>query len=123
MINHWLMEKENLLADMWLKVFQDIDNYNERSFWNQVVERFNNQSDGDHLNQNMITCKWARLSSECQKFNDIYLNLQRTSQDNDRLQNAMNIFKERFGGRLPICLRVVHFEKQPNMEQKKCLTV
>ena len=81
---------------MWLIVHEY---HGESSFWNEVTERFNNQSDGPFRNKNQITGKWARLSTECQKFNDIYLNLQGTSQDNDRLQNAMNIFKERFGGR------------------------
>ena len=97
MTNHWSIEEENLLADMWLEVSQYY--YNDSSFWNEVVERFNNQSDGDFRNKNQITAKWARLTTECQKFNDIYLNLQRTSHDNDHIHNAMNIFKERFGGR------------------------
>lgn len=56
------------------------------------------QQDGPFRNKHQITGKWARLTCECQKFNDIYLNLQRTSEVNDRLDNAMNIFKERFGG-------------------------
>lgn len=70
------------------------------AFWNQVVEKFNNQSDGVYRNKNMVTGKWARLSSECKKFNDIYKHLQCTSQDdNNRLQSAKNIFQERFGGK------------------------
>ena len=84
---------------MFLVVSQDKAISNERSFWDEVTERFNNQSDGDYRNKNMITSKWVRLSSECQKFNDVYKHLQRTRQDNDRLHNAMNIFKERYGGR------------------------
>ena len=101
MNNHWLIEEESLLVEVWVVVSEDVANYDERSFWNQVVERFNNQSDGDHRNKNMVTGKWARLSSECQKFNDIYKHSQCISQknDNDRLQNAKNIFEERFGGR------------------------
>ena len=99
MNTRWSMEEENLLADMLIEVNEDRENYNERSFWNQVVERFNNQFDGVHRNKHMITKKWSRLSCECQKFNDIYKHLQRTSQDNNRLHNVMNIFKERYGGR------------------------
>jgi hypothetical protein len=100
MNNRWSLEEKNLIAEVWVEVSQDVAK-DERSFWNQVVERFNNQSDGDHRNKNMVTSKWARLSSECQKFNDIYKHLQRTNHenDNDHLQNAKNIFEERFGER------------------------
>ena len=98
MANRWLMEEEILLAEVWLEVSQE--NFKKRSFWNEVVERFNNQSDGDHRNKNMVTSKWGRLSTECKKFNDIYKHLQRTSpDDNNRLQTTKNIFEERFGGR------------------------
>ena len=83
MANRWSIKEENLLAHMWLEVSQYY--YNESSFWNELVEWFNNQSDGDFHNQNQITAKWARLTTECRKFNDIYLNLQCTTQDNDRL--------------------------------------
>ena len=94
----WSMEEENLLADMWLEVSESRE-VTERSFWNVVTERFNHQTDGEHRNKNMITGKWSRINCECRKFNDIYKDLQRTSQDNDRLANAMNIFQERYGGR------------------------
>lgn len=55
MNNRWSIEEENLLAEVWVAVSQDVANYDERSFWNQVVERFNNQSDGDLRNKNMVT--------------------------------------------------------------------
>ena len=94
MANRWSVEEENLLADMWQIVHEF---HGESAFWNEVTERFNNQSDGPFRNKHQITGKWARLTCECQKFNYIYLNLQRTSEVNDRLDNAMNIFKELFG--------------------------
>lgn len=70
-------------------------------FWNQVVDMFNNQSDGDNRNQNIVTGKWKRLNNECQKFNAIYKHLHRTSgeNDSDHFKNAKIIFEQRFGGR------------------------
>lgn len=41
MANRWSVEEENLLADM----------------WNEVTERFNNQSDGPFRNKQEITGK------------------------------------------------------------------
>ena len=72
---------------------------NERSFWNVVTQRFNDETDGEHRNKNMIMAKWNRIKLECRRFNAIYKELQRTSQDPARLTNAMNIYQERHGGR------------------------
>ena len=95
MANRWSVEEENLLADMWLIVHEF---HGESVFWNEVTERFNNQSDGPFRNKSQITGKWARMNCECQKFNDIYLSVQLNDEFNDRLHTAMNNFRERFGG-------------------------
>ena len=95
MANRWSVEEENLLADMWLIVHEF---HAEAPFWNTVTERFNNLSDGPFRNKHMITSKWARMNCECQKFNDIYLSVQRTDEFNERLHTAMNMFRDRFGG-------------------------
>ena len=54
MANRWSMEEEYLLATVWLEVHDSEDLVNERSFWNEVTQRFNNQSDGQHRNKNSI---------------------------------------------------------------------
>ena len=98
MANRWSLEEENLLVEVWLEVSQE--NYEKRSFWNEVVESFNNQSGGDHRNKNMVTSKWGRLSTECKNFNYIYKHVHRNiPDDNNRLQTTKRIFEERFGGR------------------------
>jgi hypothetical protein len=56
MTNRWSMEEEYLLATVWLEVHDSRDAVNERSFWNnEVTQRFNDQSDGEHRNKNSIT--------------------------------------------------------------------
>ena len=101
MNTRWSKEEENLLAKVWVEVSQDIVNGNEYSFWNQVVDMYNNQSNGDNSNTNIVTGKWTRLNGDCQKFNAIYKHLQRRSGENDSdyLENSKTIFEQRFGGR------------------------
>ena len=41
MANRWSMEVEYLLANLWLEVHNSEDLMNERSFWNEVTQRFN----------------------------------------------------------------------------------
>lgn len=77
MNTRWSLEEENLLADMWIEVHEAKDIVNERSFWNEVTERFDHQTDGEHRNKNIITGKWSRINCQCRKFNDIYKDLQR----------------------------------------------
>ena len=95
MANRWSIEEESLLADIWLVVHEFP---REPAFWNDVTTRFNEQSDGPVRNKSQITGKWTRLSRECETFNDIYLNLQPTREVNGRLLDAVDVFKERYGG-------------------------
>ena len=69
-------------------------------FWNQVVDIFNNQFDGDNRNKNIVTGKWKRLNNECQKLNAIYKHLHRTSRENDsdHFKNAKNILNNTLVG-------------------------
>ena len=97
MINRWSMEKEYLLANVWLEVHESRDLVNERSFWNAVTQRFNDQTDEQHHNKNSITAQWNRMNLECRRYNAIYKELQRTSQDPCRLSNANRIYHERRG--------------------------
>jgi hypothetical protein len=46
MNNRWLMEEEVLLAIVWLEVQESTDLLNERSFWNVVTRKFNEQTNG-----------------------------------------------------------------------------
>ena len=100
MSTRWSIEEETLLADMWLEISRNSEGLNERSFWDRVVARFNEWTDGDHRNKSMITGKWARLSCECCKCHDIYHYLQQTSQDPEQnISTALNMFRERYGRR------------------------
>jgi hypothetical protein len=94
MANRWFIEEESLLANIWLVVHEFP---REPVFWNDVTARFNEQSDGNVRNKSQIKGKWARLTCECEKFNDIYLNLQPTREVNGRLFDAIDVFKERYG--------------------------
>ena len=93
------MEEENLLANIWLEVHESRDLVNEHYFWNDVTQRFNDQTDGEHRNKSSITAQWKRINLECHNYNAIYKELQRTSQDPCRLSNANRIYHERHGGR------------------------
>jgi hypothetical protein len=97
MKNRWSMEEEYVLATIWLEVHDSTDVVNERSFWNEVTKRFNNQSDGPHRNKNSITALWSRMNVECRNYNAIYKELLRTSDDPCRLSNANRIYYERYG--------------------------
>ena len=96
MATRWSIEEESLLADMWQNVHEF--HATEGPFWQVVTQRFNEQSDGPFRNKNQLMGKWTRMNSECQKFHEIYLNLQPTREPDVRLEDAMNVFKERHGG-------------------------
>ena len=100
MANRWSVEEERLLATVWLEVHDSEELVNERSFWNAVTQRFNNQTEGQDRNKNSITAQWNRMNIECRRYNAIYKELQRTSQDTNRLTNANQIYYERYGREL-----------------------
>ena len=100
MNNRWLMEEEVLLAIVWLEVQDSTDLLNERSFWNVVTRKFNEQTNGVQRNKNSITAQWNRMNIECRRYNAIYKELQRTGQDTNRLTNANRIYYERYGREL-----------------------
>ena len=97
MNNRWSMEEEDLLARVWLEVQDSGDLVNGRSFWNEVTQRFNNQTNGENRNKNSITAMWSRMNAECRRYNAIYKELLRTSEDPCRLSNANRIYYERYG--------------------------
>ena len=99
MSTRWSTDEEKLLARMWLEVHDDRDIVNERFFRNAITERFNNQTEGKDHNKNMITAKWSRMDIECRNFNYIYKEVYHSSENNERLSNAMSLFQERYGGR------------------------
>ena len=101
MSTRWSQAEETLLAEVWIEVSQEQHTHNDHTFWNRVVDMFNNQTVGNNRNKNMVTGKWARLNCECKRFNAIYNQLQRTSgeNDSDRLNNTKTIFEQRYGGR------------------------
>ena len=97
MANRWDIEEETLLADMWQVVHEF--HAGEGPFWQVVTERFNEQAVGPHRSKSQITSKWARMNSECQQFHAIHDNLQPTREPWVRVEDAMNVFKERNDGK------------------------
>lgn len=75
MNNHCSMEEEYLLANVWLEFHDSRDLASGRSFWNEVTQRFNDQTDGEHRNKNSITAQWNRINLECRRYNAIYKEL------------------------------------------------
>ena len=90
-----------MVANVWLEVHDSRDLVNERSFWNEVTQRFNNQTDGEHRNKN--TAMWNRMNLECHRYNAIYKELLRTSEDPYCLSNANRIYYECYG-------RVIYYQ-------------
>ena len=97
MANRWDIEEETLLADMWQVVHEF--HAGEGPFWQVVTERFNEQAVGPHRSKSQITSKWAWMNSECQQFHAIHDNLQPTRDPWVRVEDAMNVFKERNDGK------------------------
>ena len=60
MNNSWSKEEENLLAQVWVAVSQNVEIHNENSFWNNFVQNFNNQTVGVLRNKHMVTGKWKK---------------------------------------------------------------
>ena len=97
MATRWSIDEECWLAEMWQNVHEF--HANEGPFWQVVTEKFNEQSDGPTRSKSQLMGKWARMNSDCQKFHEIYLNLQPTREPDDRVEDALNVYKERHDGR------------------------
>ena len=97
MANRWSVEEEKLLASVWLEVCQSRETSNHRSFWNDFTQRFNDQTDDQNRSKNAITAHWSRITHECHRFHVIYKELQRTSDDPNRLSLANQIYHARHG--------------------------
>lgn len=97
MANRLSIEEECWLAEMWQNVHEF--HASKGPFWQVVTQKFNIQSDGPFRSKNQLTGKWARMNCDCQKFHEIHLNLQPTREPDVRLEDAMNVFQERNGGK------------------------
>ena len=97
MNNLWSMEEESLLANVWLAVSECRDAVTERSFWIAVTQKLNDQTDGEHRTKNSIMAQWKKINIECLRYNAIYKELVRTSEDPCRLSNANRIYFECYG--------------------------
>ena len=64
-----------------------------------VTEMFNEHSVDPNRNKNQLTAKWRRMSIECQQFHAIHDSLQPTRKPWVRVEDALNVFKERNDGR------------------------
>ena len=91
------MVEESLLANIWLGVHEDNDQGVHRSFWNVVTQRFNDQTDGVHRTKNSIAGEWSRIDLECRRYNAVYKELKRTSEDPICLSNVNRVYYERYG--------------------------
>jgi hypothetical protein len=57
MSTRWSQAEETLLAEVWIEVSQEQHTPNDLTFWNRVVDMFNNQTVGNNRNKNMVTGK------------------------------------------------------------------
>ncbi|PWA94497.1 ABC transporter Tap-like, P-loop containing nucleoside triphosphate hydrolase [Artemisia annua] len=113
----WSKDEEKVLAEAWIEISQDKDMGNDKDndfFWNEIYELFNERTTGDHRTKNMLTGKWTRLNSDCQKFNSNYKHIGRRSGENeyDQIKNAETNFEQRFGTRSFTYLHVWEILKQ-----------
>ncbi|PWA68078.1 Apple-like protein [Artemisia annua] len=75
-MNHlWSMEEECILANVWLSASECLDLRVERSFWNAVTTRFNNQTNGEHRTKDRLMYQWKKINQECLRYNAIYKEL------------------------------------------------
>ncbi|GJU01033.1 hypothetical protein Tco_1111371 [Tanacetum coccineum] len=65
------------------------------------MEDFNKRTKSAPRTKNMMTGKWSRINSDCQKFNAIYKHLTRKSGENeaDHIENAKDTYMERSGNK------------------------
>ena len=101
MANLWWRDEEKLLAEVWCEVSQEQHTHKDHTFWNRVVDMFNNQNEGDNRNKHMLVGKWTTLNLECKRFNTIYREvfMNREVNANDRLATAKTIYEQRYGGK------------------------
>ena len=90
MANLWWRDEEKLLAEVWCEVSQEQHTHNDHTFWNLVVDMFNNQNEGDNRNKHMLVGKWRTLNLECKRLNAIFreMFMNREVNANDRLTTA-----------------------------------
>ncbi|GJT01142.1 hypothetical protein Tco_0822311 [Tanacetum coccineum] len=65
------------------------------------MEDFNTATKSAPCTKNMLTGKWSRINSDCQKFNAIYKHLTRKSSKNEaeHIENAKDTYMERSGNK------------------------
>ncbi|GJV95758.1 hypothetical protein Tco_1547335 [Tanacetum coccineum] len=101
----WTREEEIFLCQCWVKTFESGEIEDDRSgdsFWGQIMQDFNTSTVHGFRTRNMLTGKWTRVNSDCQKFNAIYKHLERKRGGNeaDRIKTAkINFFAQQPKGR------------------------
>ena len=93
----WSMEEEALMANIWLRLHEVRDPVTERSFWDAFAQRFNDETDGVHRSKSRVLSHWKKIELECLRYNAIYKELLRTTEDPDRLCTANRMYFERYG--------------------------
>ncbi|GJU68544.1 hypothetical protein Tco_1254803 [Tanacetum coccineum] len=93
-----------LLTESWVEHSQNVSIGKDQTddvFWNRIVYDFNTRTKSDTRTKNMITEKWSRISSDCQRFNAIYKHLTRKNGKNksDHIDSAKDTYMERHGNK------------------------
>ncbi|GKE45124.1 hypothetical protein Tco_1472408, partial [Tanacetum coccineum] len=85
-VQRWTREEETLICECWVEVSKNNEIRADRSddsFWWKITDDFNKAIHHGDRTKNMITGKWTRIKSYCQKFNAIYKHLERKSKENE----------------------------------------
>ncbi|GKE86479.1 hypothetical protein Tco_1560221 [Tanacetum coccineum] len=101
-ISRWNRDEEILLAETWIEHSQDANigkDQEDDVYWNLIMQDFNSRTTSPPRTKNMMTGKWSRMHSDCQRFNAIYKHLTRKSgeSDADLVENAKTSYIERCG--------------------------
>ncbi|GJR01763.1 hypothetical protein Tco_0524747 [Tanacetum coccineum] len=72
-ITRWSNNEKILLAESWIEHSQDANigkDQHEDIYWNLIMSDFNSRTTAPPRTKNMMTGKWTRMHSDCQRFND-----------------------------------------------------
>ncbi|GJV39120.1 hypothetical protein Tco_1417560 [Tanacetum coccineum] len=105
-LTRWNQNEEMLLAETWIEHSQDANigkDQQDDVYWNLIMHDFNSRTTTPPRTKNMVTGKWIRMHGDCQRFNGIYMHLNRKSEESDAdlVENAKTAYIDRYESDLP----------------------
>ncbi|GJV39121.1 hypothetical protein Tco_1417561 [Tanacetum coccineum] len=100
-ITRWNNNEEILLAESWIEnlKYANIEkDQHDDIYWNLILSDFNSRTTTPPRTKNMVTGKWIRMHGDCQRFNGIYMHLNRKSGESgaDLVENAKTAYIDRY---------------------------